>query len=218
MKTRPLVYAIPIAALLGTSALVFGFIQKKSQPKTWSSESPNRTYHVSFSGVRSRPSWPFTSASDLQNRNVKITVSRHGTVLVDRAEIYDGDAYDSSFDDLYPKTEWLSETTLHLGQEELRGRPRQIKITNESDQKVPYLYVRAGKTNLFLLFDMSSGTTVTVQADLEHWEDFVGCTGRFDDRDFPYRVIDFSSSPTRRLIGLYNVTVRKDGCSVTAKD
>src|SRR5689334_13759574 len=114
MKRRMLVFAVPGAAiLLGGAALVCGFIQKETQPGIWSSESPNRVYRVSFSGLRSRPSWPFTSPVDLENRNVRITVSSHGSILVDRAEIYDGDAYDSSFNDVYPKTEWLSETILH---------------------------------------------------------------------------------------------------------
>ena len=217
MKKRVVIFAVPIAALLlGAGALAFGFIQKKSRPTTWDSESPNRAYRVSFTGMRSEPSWPFTSPADVQNRRVSITASENGAILVDRDYIYDGDAYDSSFGELYPNSEWLSETTLHLWGRNQAKRTNTISISNESGQQVRYLYIKAGKTNLFLLFDMSSGNKVTVQAPLEHWEDFVGCKGKFDGRDFPYRSIDFSSS--RNSITHYNVTITRDGCSVTGQD
>jgi hypothetical protein len=150
MKRRVLVFALPIGALLlGAAALVFGFMQEKPQPSTWSSESPNRAYRVSFSGVRSRPSWPFTASVDLENRKVSITVSRDGAILVDRAEIYDGDAYDSSFGDLYPKTDWLAETTLHLWQRNHSERTNEISIRNESGQQVRYLYIRPERRTCF---------------------------------------------------------------------
>lgn len=218
MKNRVLVFALVIAALLGTTALVCGFIQRKAREKTWSSESPNKVYRVSFSGERSRRSWPFTSPADLENRRVSITVARHGVIMVDRSDIYDGDAYDSSFGNLYPSSEWLSETTLHLWQKSNSERTKEISIRNESGEHIKYLYVKAGKTNLFLLFDMPPDGSATVQAQLENWEDFVGCKGKFDDRDFPYRSIDFSSSPAAGSVVRFNITVKRDGCSVRGKE
>jgi hypothetical protein len=220
MKKRVVIFALPIAALvLGAGALAFGYIQKKkNQPITWASESPNRAYRVSFTGMTSQPSWPFTSPSDLDNRKVKITASRGEVILVDGDEIYDGDAYDSSFSELYPKSEWLSETTLHLWRRNGSPPTNAISITNESGQQVSYLYIKAGKTNLFLLFDIPPGNNLTVQAPLEHWEDLVGCKGKFDDHDFPYHSIDCSLSPPPKSTIHYNVRVTKDGCSVTGKE
>jgi hypothetical protein len=219
MKKRVIIFAVPIAALLlGAGALAFGFIQKKTWPTTWNSESPSRAYRVSFTGRRSRPSWPFTSPADLENRKVSITAFRGKAILVDREDIYDGDAYDASFCDLYPKSEWLSETTLHLWQRNQSEYTKAISISNESGQQVRYLYVKAGKTNLFLVFDVSPGNKLTVQAPLQHWEDFVGCKGKFDDRDFPYRSIDFSLSPPSNSKTRYNVTITRDGCVVTGEE
>ena len=215
MKRRVLVFVVAVAAIsLGAAALVCGFIQKRQLTK-WSSESPDRGYHVSFSGMRSPPAWPFTSPRDLENRKVTITVSSHGAILVDRAEIYDGDAYDSSFADLYPKTEWLSDNTLHLWQGNHAKRTTEISIGNESGQLVRYLYIKAGKTNLYLLFDLAAGNSVTVQAQLDHWEDIVGCKGKFEDRDFPYQFVDLSLSPAPQSTIHYNVTVGREGCAVT---
>ena len=139
-------------------------------------------------------------------------------MLVDRDNIYDGDAYDSGFGELYPKSEWLSETMLHLWQRNRAAHTNAISITNESGQQVTYLYIKAGKTNLFLLFDMPPGNKLTVQAPLEHWEDFVGCKGKFDDRDFPYHSTDFSSSPRGNSTTRYSVIITKDGCSVTGNE
>src|SRR5690349_6100896 len=103
MKKRVIILAVPIVALLlGAGALTFGFIQKKTRPTTWDSESPSRTYRVSFTGMSSLPSWPFTSPGDLGNRKVTITAFRGKAILVDREDIYDGDAYDASFAELYP--------------------------------------------------------------------------------------------------------------------
>jgi hypothetical protein len=93
-----------------------------------------------------------------------------------------------------------------------------ISISNESGQQVRYLYIKAGKTNLFLLFDIPPGNKLTVQAPLEHWEDFVGCKGKFDDRDFPYQSKDFSLSPRSNSMTRYNVTITRDGCSVTGQE
>lgn len=216
MKRR-VVLALPIAGLLLGVALAFGVIQRKSQPTTWSSGSPNKTYRVSFVGMSSPPSWPFTSEKELKSRKVSMTVSKDGTILVDNAEIYDGDAYDSSFSDLYPKTEWLSETTLHLWQEIRPQRASGINIRNESGQEVRYLYIKAGKTNLFFLFNIPPGKSETFPVQLEHWEAFVGCKGKFEDHDFAYRSIDFSSSPVPSATIHFNVTVTKDGCSVSGK-
>jgi hypothetical protein len=78
------------------------------------------------------------------------------------------------------------------------------------------LYVKAGKTNLFLLFDMQPASSVTVHTQLQHWEDLVGCEGKFDDHDFPYRSADFSLSANKSMTR-YNITVRKEGCSVTGE-
>ena len=58
--------------------------------------------------------------------------------------------------------------------------------------------VAPGWTPANRIFDLAPGKSEKFQAQLEHWKDFVGCKGKFDDRDFPYRSIDLSLSPHLR--------------------
>ena len=141
-----------------TVGFIFPAIRHQSLAESWSLQSPGHTYSVRFSGIASSASWPFTKSADLQNRKVTISVSKGNKVIIDRAEIYDGDAYDSDFKSLYPDIEWLTENGLHLwNRKDSHGETppvKEILITNSSGESLNYLYVRAGATHVFLIFDL----------------------------------------------------------------
>lgn len=208
--------------LSGAVALTPGLLRERPETKIWSLESPNKTYKLTFTGTSTAPSWPFTQSEDLENHKVVVDITSSGITLVRNYQIYDGDAYDSSFNYLYPNSEWISENTIHLWDKNESNNPRalegHISISNQSNQIIKYLYVKAGKTNLFLLFDLMPGGVTRLPIHLQHWEDLVGCEGKLAEHDMPYRSADFSKSAIDRSQPRYSIIVKSNECFVTREE
>jgi len=230
MREMSMKKLIILAILMGlgmclTVGIIFAAIRTQPKPVSWSTQSPAKTYLVRFSGNASAPSWPFTEPADLRNRKVTIDVSKNGQSIVAQAEVYGGHAYDSDFKELYPDMEWFTENGLHLWDrkdthDHTGNSPHnnEIVITNESGEVVKYLYLKAGATHLFLMFDLSPDARLNLRTALDHSEDLVGCQGQFSDRVIPYRSADFSRLPVGQSPNRYEVVIQKDGCSVTGKN
>jgi hypothetical protein len=220
---RILIVCLVVAGVVITvTAFAIRARHKKQTTPMWTVESPNHTYRIVFAGLPASPSWPFTESRDLKNRRVTADISKNGSSLVQRALLYDGDAYDSRFEDLYPDDEWLSESILHLWQKNEAQNPRAIAgetvLSNESKQTLKYAYVHAGKTNLFLLFDVAPKSEIILPIRLQHWEEVIGCEGRYDDREVPYRSGDFSLLAPGKPGTHYKVRFDANGCSVTREN
>ena len=204
-----------------TVGLIFARIRHQPKADSWSTQSPGKTYLVRFSGIASTPSWPFTEPADLRNRKVTINVSRNGNAIVDSAEVYDGDAYDSDFKELYPDMEWFAENGLHLWNRKRRygenPHNTELVITNRSGESPKYLYLKAGARNLYLMFDLPVDARLTFHTQLDHSEDLVGCEGEFRDRKITYSSADFSRLPVSQSPNRYEVLIQKNACSVTGE-
>ena len=217
---RRIVIVISIVALVIVGTIfVVKATRQRSRERQWQTSSPHQTYKIVFRGTSTTPVWPFTHSHDVENRKVTVGIAKNGVLVVERAEIYDGDAYDYSFDDLYPDREWISENILHLWHKRDSQRPEaiseEILVSNESRRSIKYFYLKAGKTNLFLLFDVPVGARITLPIRLQHWEEVIGCEGKFEDRDFPYCSEDFSLSTAGKVGTRYKVTIAETACSVT---
>jgi hypothetical protein len=209
-----IVAVIVVGAIFAAEAM-----RQRSREKQWQTESPHRTYKIIFRGMPTTAAWPFTQSRDVENRKVTAEITKNGAPVVQRAELYDGDAYDYSFDDLYPDREWISESILHLWDKRDSQRTEaiseEILLSNESGRPIKYFYLKAGKTNLFLLFDVAAETRITLPIRLQHWEEVIGCEGQIDYHDLPYRSEDFSLSAQAKAGTRYRVRILEAGCSVT---
>jgi len=213
---------LAVSLIIGAIAIgIAGYaIKRPRQPATmWTIQSPHQVYRIDFAGLPAVPSWPFTKSHELKNRRITANVTKNGTALVQAALVYDGDAYDSSFTTLYPDHEWLSESTVHLwqktGSQNPRAIPGEIILTNESRQNLKYAYIAAGKTNLFLLFEITPEDRITLPVQLQHWEEVIGCEGKIADRDLSYSSGNFSLSTAGKAGTRYRVRFDEHGCTVT---
>jgi hypothetical protein len=223
MTRRILIVCLVVAGIvIAVTAFAIRARHKTQTTPMWTAESPNHTYRIVFAGRPASASWPFTKSLDLQNRRVTADITKNGSSLVQRALLYDGDAYDSKFEDLYPDNEWLSDSILHLWDKSEAQNPRALAgetiLSNESKQNLKYAYIHAGKTNLFLLFDIAPNREITLPTRLQHWEEVIGCEGRFDDREVAYRSADFSLLAPGKPGSHYRVRFDADGCAVTREN
>jgi hypothetical protein len=92
----------------------------------------------------------------------------------------------------------------------------EISILNAAKNPVTYLYLTAGKTDLFLVFDLATESLVLNTA-LEHWDDVIGCEEKFNNQEFPFRSANFSCSIESPSRTLSSITMTSDGCSITRK-
>lgn len=123
---------------------------------------------IVLTGVSASPLWPFTESKDLKNRRVMADVMKNaGGSLAQAAVVYDGDAYDASFEVRYPDHEWVSESTLHFWQkdeaENQRAIPSEIILLNELRQSLKYALCSCRQYEPFSHFTGNSGTPVQCQ-------------------------------------------------------
>jgi len=218
MTKRILVLFSLVFLLIVASTFMVRSMRSNLAAKTWTIESPGKTYRIVLTGSEATPSWPFTQRRDLENRKVVANITKRGVSIVEGFRLYNGDAYDSNFEDLYPNSEWVSEGILHMWRRNDSQNSvtpaREIVVANESRQTVKYLYVTAGKTNLFFLFDLAVASRLTLPIHLQHWEEVIACQGSLTDRDIAFESGDFSLMAESASKSRYEVVVKEDGCFV----
>lgn len=218
MARRVAIVGFIVGVVVAGAIFAVKAMRQGPKAKQWQIESPNRKYKIAFRGTPTTPAWPFTGSPDVQNRKVTAEITKDGVPLVQGAGLYGGDAYDYSFDDLYPDHEWLSESILHLWDKRDSQKPEaiseEIALSNESGRQIKYLYLKAGKTNLFLLFDLAPGARITLPVHLQHWEEVIGCQAKVEAGDLPYHDEDFSLSTPGKSGTRYAVKIHETACSV----
>ena len=219
--TKRMLFVCLIVAGVVVVVMAFAIVASRQKPiaTAWTIESPNHTYRITFTGSSGSSLWPFTESQELKNRRIKADIAKEGRLFVQSAIIYEGGAYDFTFKRLYPDSEWLSEKVLNLWDKSEAENPRAITssifLSNESKQPLRYAYVHAGKTNLFLLFDIAPEGRITLPVRLQHWEEVIGCEGKYDDSDLPYGSGDFSLAVPGKTGTRYDLRFDARKCLVT---
>ena len=114
--------------------------------------SPGGTYTVSISQQRRLP---------IGERYVALNASRAGAAIVQRKLLYTGDFMDQDFAALYPRSSWISESVLTIGQVEA-GADDVLRVTNETVRRLTYLLIET-YSDKFVLFDVEPRAVVTLR-------------------------------------------------------
>ena len=138
-------------------------------PTVLSTSSPGNTYSVVLNGRADRP-W-------FLDHTVWFTAKKQNDLLISKRFLHSGDAFDPAYYILYPQHAWPSENVLHLYNElyfkdRLAGSIGTVVVTNKSPLLIRYMLVKA--TDAHLLFDLTPGTTTTLQIPPPRgdWEEF----------------------------------------------
>lgn len=222
MRIRSMLAVALVAVCLVAGAAIF-----KSRPDSiraaelrLSIQSPDNTYTVTVDGQAEPPDTEFIQLNQTRHE-VKAAATKQGQPIFNNLSIYSGDGYDAGFKELYPNQRWLSESILALGQEANFSSPQQgvLSITNESKNVIPYLYVRAGKYYVFLIFDLQPDSVVKLPVHLQYWERVIGCEGKFDDgAQISFNEVNFSAKDKTTASARYCAIITKSNVAISSGD
>lgn len=174
--------------------------------------SPANSYTVRLAGQRGRPKVPLlyhgVSFSVIKNNGAKESLSHK--------YVHSGDWFDPSFDHLYRQHKWVEENVLQLYNEEFSndGEKENIVVQNKSDKVIEYL--RVTSTDIFLLFDIQPGATVTlVTSDSRSGNRWISVEGEFPEgRKIRETGTDFLAPRDRKGRFTFFITINEDGPTI----
>jgi hypothetical protein len=124
----------------------------QSSQEIGTTSSPDGTYTVSISQQRRLP---------IGERYVALNASRAGAAIVQSKLLYTGDFMDQDFTALYPRSSWIAESVLRIGQVEA-GADDVLRVTNETMRRLTYLLIET-YSDKFVLFDVEPRAVVTLR-------------------------------------------------------
>lgn len=185
-------------------------------------ESPNKTYKVVLEKGRGTPDVDSTRDDEIV---VRFSAAERGTSLVSKELLYSADSLDRPFEILFPNHLWISESALRFGEDLSRSqvRPDEIKVLNETDQRITYLRINSGKYEMFLLFEINPNTNMTLstQAQTDTVSDlsWISGTGRFEDgKILPEEGKNFYIRGKYSGPAHYAIIIRKEGIIIQSEE
>jgi hypothetical protein len=130
--------------------------EREAQPFL-SISSPDKTYSITFSGQRDRPTFPF------KDHSVYMEIRKAGEFVRRSTKFLSGDWLDPSFDMLFPNHQWIGNNTLLLYRDQYRQDTAldTVEVINSSDITVRYLGIRS--QDCAILLDIKPHSTTTFQ-------------------------------------------------------
>ncbi len=212
-----------IAFIIGGCVLGAWIINRYQHGRTLHVQfkSPKETYLVKLDADDAPdpdPLFPFPN--DYRNRIVRATILANNQPYLSNFVIYSGDAFDVSFLDVYPDHEWLSESILYLGGDKRQGMPRekgQIIVSNQSDESLSYMFLRAAKANIFFILDLPAGSTTELPVYLDRLARYIGCEGKFiGGESFKFQEVGFSKQEQSPIH--YCIKVEKSSILIQSRE
>jgi len=215
-----------LTLFLGTCAvgvLVFGRHSTTTEgPLNLTATSPDNTYTLR---LQEQGDIPLTPPNGHGDHQVRFSVIKGGTAVVENETLYAGDVYDERFSELFPKWEWVTNAAIRFGQKSA-GPPTQhdaVIIANDTDEVVTYLNVRVGKDEMFLLFELppKSTTELSVQPQTGQKADlsWVWCRGRLGSgANLPEAGTNFNIRGKYSGPAQYCIEIKDGGASIGSRE
>ncbi len=199
--------------LLGTASLSLFLHNIIAKPSTFfTTVSPNKDYEVSLSGKKYRPSLPFTV------NEVRFDVLRSGKLTLTNKHLHSGGWFDPSFDDFYPKHQWISESILQFYKGDLLSEEKRDTLIIENTTSEMISYLRVNSTDLFLVFNLQPKSRMKLLAFPQTWLSWLAAEGEFSNGQ-GIRIKGENFYIGDKLIGpfQYHISVGYDGLTIESK-
>lgn len=132
------------------------FIWALEEPPFLVTASSGGVYEVQLRGSPDRPYW--------RTNEVRFSVFKNRTPFWINQFFHSGDAFDPSFNVLYPENEWQGQNVLHFFQSENPGRgpSQRIVLSNNTNRIIKSIKLEC--LDKFLIFDLEPGAELRLSS------------------------------------------------------
>lgn len=184
--------------------------------------SPDQTYTVELKEQVKELSAP---PSGEAIHTVWMNVLKERQLIIKDAPLYGGDGYDDRFQDLFPKYEWISNSTIRFANEASNpDSPHdEINIYNETNKGISYLNVLVEKGEMFVLIDVQpkSITRLIVHPQTDRGRDYswIHSTGIFKDGgNIPEYGVNFKVRGLDKGPAHYCIDIKDSGLNIMSEE
>jgi hypothetical protein len=204
---------VSICVVGGLCALMLGILWIRSkQAVFFTTASPHNTFSVKLKGDKGRPL--------IIPNEVRADVLKFGQPYMSDIWLHStGDSFDLSFESGFPNVRWLNDNTVEFYRpEDFEKGMDSLLISNRADRTIKYLRVQS--ENKFLLFELPSGTSVSLNVPAPRGDSqWIGLEGAFSDaKEIPFNSKSFNRRSTQRKHSFYEISIDESGSNIEAKD
>jgi len=202
--------------------LLISCAYSEKPPLRLATQSPSNAYEVLLEEQADISGDPFFTKHG--HHEVRLTARKEGHTIIEKELLYSGGTYDERFQDLFPGHEWISDSALRFGQSGTGPQKGdELVVHNETNGTLPYLLVRAGKYEMFLLLDLAPKSTARLatasQSDGRNDSTYVSCKGVLQGGNhIPEIGRNFEIRGKDRVPGHYAVTVVDGNVLITSQE
>jgi hypothetical protein len=195
--------------------------EREGEPFELVTTSPANTFQAHFA---ERAEIHRSPSAGHGHKEVTLTVLKRNSPIIKDELLYEGGVYDDRFSELFPEHNWVSDSLLRFGRKDIpQSQHDEITVANETGRTLTYLWLRSGKYELFLLFELKPALTVTLrsQAQTDEGQDssYIGCKGKFDDGKALAEVAaNFSIRGKYRGPSHYSVRITEKGVLIASQE
>ena len=193
-------------------ALILGVLWIKSKRAMFlTTASPHNTFSVKLKGDKGRPL--------IIPNEVRADVFKFGQPYMSDIWLHStGDSFDLSFESGFPNVRWLNDSTVEFYRPEYFEKGADsLLVSNRAATTIKYLRVQS--ENKFLLFELPSGTSVSLDIPAPRGDSqSIALQGAFaDGKEIPFNSKTFNRRSTQRKHSVYEISVDESGSIIEAK-
>lgn len=178
----------------------------------FTTSSPNGTYSVSLKGDKGRPL--------IMRNEVRVDVSKVGQPFISDIWLHSAeDSFDLSFEAGFPEVRWRADNIVEFyrAQDFDAGRDS-LLVENKASKPVRYLRIQS--KNKFLLFEVHSGASVSLDIPAPRGDSqWIALQGAFaDGSEIPFSSKSFEKRFSRKQHSIYQVSVGESNPTIQVKD
>lgn len=155
-------FVVIVIVIIGIAVSLYAYSATVNGDFSIETRSPHGTFRVVFEGQTSGLN---SRSSQFLSEKVSLKVFKGQKLYFTKDPFFGGDALEMHFKGAYPTIEWINDSVLRMGGN-TSAQPflDEIKISNNTEEKLGVVEVFYGRYERFLLFDFDPGTSLTLSA------------------------------------------------------